>query len=126
MSLSSLIDGPASAYRHNGDLELMTSLGLQTHGWVHHEWTKLGTVKLPKNDEKEPAPKIKVEVYACPAQFFRFTITRGNEDRYKHGYKPLETFVLETGSGGFGEYYQTALMIARNMLTVKVRKAKRR
>jgi len=124
MSLLSIIDGPASAYRHNGDLELLQSLGLKTHGWVHHKWTNLGTIKLDKNSD-EPKPKIKVEVYACPAQFFRFTITRGNEDRYKHDYKPYETFVINTGSGGFSDYYGVALLIAQNMLTVKQTKPRK-
>lgn len=112
------IFGEQEAYRHNGDHDLMTSLGLRTSGFGR-DWTDLGTVTLDSQREERPDTTIKVEVTAVPAQFFRFTITRPNEDNCENGGMPLEVFEITTGSGSFGEYYEVALLVAGDRLNVK-------
>ena len=131
------------AYRHNGDFELLTSLGLKTWGF-RRDWTDLGTiVLLPAEDNEfghKPETTIKVEVCAYPAQFWRFTITRprdevrdldpdepdhpyqqGNRERGRWiaAYEPVEQFVMTTGSGGFTNYWDTAKQIAGHWVDVE-------
>lgn len=131
----SLLDGPSSAYTHNGDRVLMESLGLQTYGFKR-EWTDLGTVVVAEAEEIEagepprkkmrPAATVQVEVIAHPAQFFRFTITRPQErivdqknKKWYVIYEPVQRFVIKTGSGGFGDYWPVAKMMAEHMIDVK-------
>lgn len=86
MSPYSYLSG-GQAYYHNGDWDLMRSLGLQTN--FNREMTNVGTVELAYTT-------VKVEVAALPAQFFRFTVV-GPTGR---------TTVVRTGSGGFGDYWE--------------------
>lgn len=104
-----ILDYPVEAYKHNGDHDLMTSLGLRTWSF-EREWLELGTVVVSSG--ATPAT-VKVEVLALPAQFFRFTIVRKSE-----GSDEDEVTVLKTGSGGFTSYWPTAKMFAENMITV--------
>lgn len=134
------------AYEHNGDRELMESLGLQTTDFGR-EWTDLGTVTVeaarterfgkvagkrmtPEPEYHRPAATVKVEVSAMPAQFWRFTITRPREEieDWKGGgttygfrpiYEPVERFTMRTGSGGFGEYWTAAKACAQNCLSIQ-------
>lgn len=99
-------DLDCGAYRHNGDHELMTSLGLRTWSF-HQEFTDLGTVIINEVHEESSAATIKVEVSALPAQFWRFTVTQ------EEG-----VTVLTTGSGGFSDYWPIAKLVADNMLII--------
>jgi hypothetical protein len=133
------LDGEAvNAYTHNGDRELMRSLGLRTTGFGR-EWTELGTtVVVPAADarpgeEKQfparPAHTVKVEVSAFPAMFWRFTIFRTVEEVVEDGDGSAgsewhtvlhpETIELCTGSGGFYTYWPTAEAIARNHMSIR-------
>lgn len=93
------------AYIHNGDRPLMKSLGLRTWAFSR-DYLDLGTVEVRDADADAPAT-VKVEVSAMPAQFWRFTVT-----------KTSGIFVMETGSGGFGDYWPIARQIAEGMLYV--------
>lgn len=119
------------AYSHNGDFDLMQSLGLKTN--FDREWTDVGTVTVEEARDNEygpdsiPAATVKVEVSAMPAQFFRFTVntTENVIDEEPYGdfhftsrYEPRR-YVLKTGSGSFTEYWAVAKMMAQNMLTVE-------
>ena len=106
----------SSAYRHNGDHELLGSLGLRQHGF-DRDWTALGTVTLP-NGAKTPAATVEVEVCALPAQFWRFTITRPRWDEDSDSYH-TERSVMTTGSGGFSDFWPHAKLIAENMVRVE-------
>lgn len=113
-----------SAYTHNGDRDLMLSLGLRVDNFARG-WTALGTVVVVPAEQERPAATVEVEVLALPAQAWRFTITRPRdavEDLPDGGwravYEPLERFVMNTGTGGFGEFWPTARMVALHWLTI--------
>lgn len=117
-----------TAYSHNGDAELMRSLGLATA--FGRDWTNLGIVTVEEAEPEgefgpRPAALIEVEASAMPAQFWRFTIVRPRDDAETVGgkvrgvYAPMERFILSTGSGGFGDYWPMAQAVARNMATVE-------
>lgn len=137
MSSDFLLRG-CEAYRHNGDYDLMESLGLKTR--FNRAWTDCGTVEVYpaepagpggpycEPEPEKPATTIKVECVAMPAQAWRFTITRprdvvedtpDGEYRFRVIYEPVEQFVINTGTGGFTEFYQVALMVAKHMLNVE-------
>jgi len=112
------IFGTSNAY--DSDRKLMESLGLRTYNF-DRGWTDLGTVTLDwdGSDDKRPKATIKVDVSSMPAQFWKFTITRPNEDNYENDYLPLEVFELQTGSGNFHEYWPLAKMVADQMVDIK-------
>lgn len=104
-------------YSHNGDDRLFKKLGLKTKGWKKHEWNDLGVVTVHEEDDERtptiPASEVRVEVYACPAQFFRFTILRPQDESIP---TPRERIVISTGSGGFRDYWPTAELLAQHRL----------
>ena len=125
------------AYQHNGDYEQLLDLGLKTavdESKAVKGWAPLGTVVVEEGREPEetdfqivgskPSTEVDVEVYSAPAQFWRFTIrrpeaeiTRGAEGEKSHvAYGPRCVYVIQTGSGGFGEYWPSIRMVAGNML----------
>lgn len=114
---------PDSAYTHNGDRDFMEALGLKVDGFVN-DWTDLGTIILYEADGPCPATTVRVEVSAHPAQFWRFTILRSRDEsvtidgRVVGIYEPRERIVLETGSGGFQDYWGTVTLFANDMLNV--------
>lgn len=136
-----LLSETCGAYTHNGDRDLMASLGLRPGVLRAGEWTDLGTVTLRAAEEQTygnpeetklcPATTVKVEVCAYPAQFWRFTITRPQDQTEHYGkdergidlwraiYEPVERFVMTTGSGGFSNYWETAKAVAENMVNVE-------
>lgn len=100
-------DSGGQAYTHDGSWELMRSLGLKTN--FDREWTDVGTVVLDEDWKWGPytaqrnergrfisRPRVKVEVSAVPAQFYRFTISRVSEIDGAR-----EVFEMRTGSGSF-------------------------
>lgn len=93
--MSWLLGGNVSAGRHNGDWNLLEQLGLRRAGF-RREWTDLGTVRSEDW-------RIKVEVSAIPAQFWRFSINRRDGK---------EKFVVRTGSGSFSGYWPVAKRVA--------------
>lgn len=102
------------------ELRLLRELGLKTEGWVFHDWTDLGTVVVYEGESAKippiPQSEVKVEVYACPAHFFRFTILRPQDDSIP---VPREVIEVKTGSGSFGDYWPTAKLIAEHRMTVE-------
>lgn len=119
-----------SAYSHNGDHAFMVNLGLRADGYALHEWTDLGTVIVEEADPEgeygpRPSTSVRVEVYAAPAQFYRFTILRPRDDietlpdgTVRAIYESRERMVLTTGTGGFQEFWAAAVLLAGNMLGV--------
>lgn len=124
------------AYTHNGDRELLRSLGLKTSATGAGSWVELGTTIVheaktietgrPKRTVDYPACTVTVEVAAYPAQFWRFTVSRYDEEIVEEdgddwGVRLTEQrFVLRTGSGGFWRYWPVAEMVAQNLLDVEV------
>jgi hypothetical protein len=117
------------AYTHNGDHELLESLGLRTWNF-ERAWTPLGTVVVQDAEPDgeygpRPATTVDVAVSALPAQFWRFTITRPRDDcetvngKVRGIYTPLEHFVMTTGSGAFGTYWPMAKALAKHMINVE-------
>lgn len=108
----------SDAYRHNGDHELLGSLGLRQYGFGR-DWTALGTVTLekPNAGAGRPAATVEVEVCALPAQFWRFTITRPVWDEGSESYG-TEQHVMTTGSGGFSDFWHVAKLAATNMIVL--------
>ena len=102
------------------DIQLLTEIGLKKEGWVFHDWTDLGMVVVRQEDDERipsiPASEVRVEVYACSAQFFRFTILRPQDSSNP---VPRERIRFITGSGSLRDYWPTAKLIAENRLTVK-------
>ena len=96
--------GHSTYYTHNGDADLARQLGLRqtTFG---REWTNLGEVQCA-------AGKVMVEVVAYPAQFFRFTFTPNRDSE-------AAPVVLQTGSGGLGDYWPIAEKFGNGMLEVE-------
>lgn len=118
-------DSGGQAYTHDGSWELMGKLGLKRN--FNREWTDVGTVVLDEEFNWHPyraqrnalgqfvsRPRVKVEVSAVPAQFYRFTISRSDELTGKP-----KLFVMRTGSGSFARYWPIAELIAQGMLDVK-------
>lgn len=117
-------------YRANdGDVGLLISLGLRTTDF-QREFTDLGTVIVEEAEPDgeygpKPASTVKVEVAAMPAQFWRFTVTRPQDNselvngKVRGIYEPVEIFILSTGSGRFSEYWPIAKRVAENMLDIK-------
>lgn len=115
---------------YESDRALLESLGLRTQDFGR-DWTDLGTVTVeeaePRNEYgPRPAATVRVEVAALPAQFWRFTVTRPRDEsetlpdgRVRGIYEPVETRVVTTGSGNFGEYWPAAKMIAQHVLDVE-------
>ena len=136
LSHDSSLFGPTNAYRHNGDHELLESLGLRTWNFGR-EWTNLGTVIVREAETANeyhcatgprPATSVRVEVSAIPAQFWRFTITRPRDETvddasveygFRSVYEPVEVFEITTGSGGFGGYWDIARAVAEHMVDIK-------
>lgn len=119
-------DNSFSFYTHNGDRALAESLGLtdwrKTWEWRDRGWIYLGAVESPIEEDPsctDPGWKIEVEVLSMPAQFWRFTIHRHREVQVggKWKYKP-ETIRFSTGSGGLGEFFQVATMLATQAIGV--------
>lgn len=121
--------GASSAYTHNGDHDLLASLGLKTDDFGR-EWTPLGTVVVQEAEPNgefgpRPAATVDVEVSALPAQWWRFTISRPRDDsetvdgEVRGIYEPLERFVMTTASGGFTTYWPIAKLIAEHMLYIE-------
>lgn len=117
------------AYEHNGDRALLESLGLRTTNF-QRKWTELGTVVVREADPlhcfgPHPETTIKVEVLACPAQFWRFTIIRPKDDaetidgKVRGIYFPLERQVINTGSGSFVDYWPIAKLVAEHMFDIE-------
>ena len=106
-----------SWYIHNGDSALARELGLRSDwghngsvpafGKVTNGYEDAGTVQLPTG-------RVKVEICALPAQFYRFTCTHFSEGE---GY-PESTTTIETGSGSLGENWPIAEKIATGMVEV--------
>lgn len=122
-------------YTHNGDDELIASLGLKTHDVSDKRWSDLGTVVLIEAEDKHfetatppgphhcPATTVKVEVCSMPAQFWRFTVTRPREELdddldgpWKPVYEPVEVYEVATGSGGFCDYWPAIKLLAEHCL----------
>lgn len=104
-------------YTHNGDARLAAELGLADTiesssespiGACSEDYVDMGTVDLRYPDEDEPYARVKVEVWAMPAQFYRFTIDILRGDG-RGG-------VIDTGSGGLSTYWPTVKMIAEGMI----------
>ena len=114
-----VIDPPYSAYEE--DAKLMASLGLKTTDWPAHEFVDLGTVVVHEEDTDRtpptPAAEVKVKVYACPAQFWRFTVLRPQDESIP---TPRERIEITTGSGSFSQYWPTAKQMAENRMNVGV------
>jgi hypothetical protein len=132
------------AYTHNGDRDLLLSLGLKADNFGR-DWTDLGTVIVSEAEPDgefgpKPASTIKVEVSAYPAQFWRFTITTPRDEcedipddappqpheqgnsaykRWRAVYEPVEVYRVRTGSGGFSRYWPMAREIAEHMVIVE-------
>lgn len=109
-------------YTHNGDRALAQDLGLtdwqKTWEWRDGGWIYLGTVTSDSSEDGEPDWKIDVEVVAMPAQFWRFTIRRHQDVMDVDGvwgHEP-QTIRFSTGSGGLGEFFPVATMLATNMI----------
>lgn len=112
-------DSLMKAYTHNGDHNLLSSLGLKTSGF-ERDWTDLGTVVVQEADDNEyghlPAATVKVEVSALPAQFWKFTISRPIDDGKS---EDVEVFEMHTGTGGFTDYWPMAKAVADNMISLE-------
>jgi len=92
------------------DLPLARRLGLNLTVDFARKWTTLGEVLVADNDAE-----IKIEACAMPAQFWRFTVRREDEDE-----GGTETLLVKTGSGSLRKYWPMAEAIASNMLDVEV------
>ena len=114
---------------YTDDRPLMEELGLDHRIIIKREWTLLGTVEMPKDEDydgkygvKHPTT-IKVECSAFPAQFWRFTITRArwdlDRDANSGGYDGTEVTVLSTGSGNFRGYWEQIKPFVDNMIGVR-------
>lgn len=100
------------------DQDVLVSLGL-CPTYSGPDWTDLGQVVIEAEfvDEElglRPATKIRVEVSALPAEFWRFTIERPDEDS---GH--VSHFAMETGSGSFQTFWPMAKAIAEHMVYVR-------
>lgn len=103
-----------AAYTHNGDHALLESLGLRADWDAEGEWVDLGTVVVQERSGHEIPATVKVEVYAAPAQFYRFTVVRPDEDDRR----TADTLTIRTGSGGFSTFWPTAKLVAENMIQI--------
>ena len=66
--------------------------------------------------EHEPTDQrtvICIYVKAMPAQCYRFEILRRSED-----FDGMEKLTMRTGSGSLGDFWESALALASNMLNV--------
>lgn len=135
--MSAFLSGKAEAYVHNGDAKLLASLGLRTTGFTLGERTDLGTVEIYPAETSNPydcltgprpATTVRCEVTALPAQFFRFTITRPRDETiddesarlgWRSVYEPCDLYEINTGTGGFTDFWPSVKLIAEHMISVK-------
>ena len=93
------------AATYNSDEHLFKQLGLPLfEDAPHATYLAIGRVNF------EDGSYIDVSVQCWPAQFWKFEI-------YKH--EKNENYVMTTGSGLLSDYWQTASMIAENMVGIK-------
>lgn len=104
-------------YWHNGDEELAASLGLRdwpapstddVFGPYTDDYVDMGTAELRYASDAKPYARVKIEVYALPAQFYRFTVEIIDGEGMGG--------VLKTGSGGLSDYWPTVLHFAQGMI----------
>ncbi len=100
------------AETHSRDLPLFGELGLNPFTTENEEEIYLGEYKLPGYKKAS----IEIWVTCTPAQFWRFEIIM--EDKRK--------FQMETGSGSLKDYWPSALLIAKDLLTVTQKNKKQR
>lgn len=96
------------------DVILLDSLGLQAWTAKLGEETFVGAVQ-PFADHEAPDRRTVISIYvrAMPAQSYRFEILRCSENS-----DGMEKLTMTTGTGSLGEYWETALALASNMLNV--------
>lgn len=102
----------------NAEIALLRDLGLKLYDGASREPVELGSVTLHEASNEGPAVTIAVVVSCMPATFWRFAITRANENDDYREY-PTEDIIVRTGSGSLTEYWPAAVLVAENSLTIE-------
>lgn len=94
-----------AAKTHCQDLDLFQKIGFKPFEFNDQEKHFIGEYKLPHYDKAS----IKVSVTCMPAQFWQFEIETDEDQK----------FTIETGSGSLSDFFDSAVLVAGGMFSIK-------